>query len=229
MDGDFILRMFGQILTGLPLTLNFWVLSLAGGGILALILNLMRTTRIGNAVAASYIFVFRGTPLLIQIFMIYYGLAGFGFIRQSVLWPFLREPYWCALLALILNDAAYTAEILRGGLKAVPSGLVEAGRVGGMTRGMVLRRITLPIAIRQALPAYSNEIISMLKATALVSTITLMDMTGIARAAMSETWRAVEILLCAAVIYLVVSLIVTRLTALVERRLSPWQFAGSAA
>ncbi|MBD9529782.1 ABC transporter permease [Paracoccus sp. PAR01] len=224
MDLTFISGMFQKILTGLPLTLNLWLLSLAGGACLALALNLMRQNRIGNAIAATYVFVFRGTPLLIQIFMIYYGLAGFGFIRQSFLWPFLRDPYWCGLLALILNDAAYSSEILRGGLRAVPKGAVEAGRVSGMGRATILRRITLPIAIRQALPAYSNEVISMLKATALVSTITLMDMTGIARAAISETWRAVEILLCAAVIYLVISMLVTRASAWLEQRLSPWQF-----
>ncbi|MEI4472786.1 ABC transporter permease [Frigidibacter sp. MR17.24] len=224
MDVTFLAGMFQSLLKGLPLTLNLWLLSLAGGGCLALLLNLMRQSRVGNAVAGAYVFVFRGTPLLIQIFMIYYGLAGFGVIRHSILWPFLREPYWCGLLALVLNDAAYTSEILRGGLRAVPRGTVEAGRVSGMGRIAILRRITLPLAIRQALPAYSNEIISMLKATALVSTITLMDITGIARAAISETWRAVEILLCAAVIYLALSIIVTRLCGWLERRLSPWHF-----
>jgi octopine/nopaline transport system permease protein len=224
MDIPFLSSMFQSILTGLPLTLNLWLLSLLGGGCLALLLNLMRQNWIGAAIARAYVFVFRGTPLLIQIFMIYYGLAGFGIIRQSFLWPFLREPYWCGLLALILNDAAYTSEILRGGLRAVPKGAVEAGRMSGMSRTAILRRITLPLAFRQALPAYSNEVISMLKSTALVSTITLMDMTGIARAAISETWRAVEILLCAAVIYLVISMLVTRLAAWTETRLSPWQF-----
>ncbi|MFE3836374.1 ABC transporter permease [Pseudogemmobacter sonorensis] len=224
MDLSFLSSIFLSILNGLPLTLNLWVLSLIGGGCLALLLNLLRRSRVGNAIAGTYVFLFRGTPLLVQIFMIYYGLASFGFIRQSVLWPFLREPYWCGLLALILNDAAYTSEILRGGLRAVPNGAVEAGRVAGMSGFTILRRITLPIAIRQALPAYSNEVISMLKATALVSTITLMDMTGIARAAISETWRAVEILLCAAVIYLAISMLVTRLGIWAERRLSPWQF-----
>lgn len=227
MDTGFLSTIFVQLLKGVPLTLNLGVLALLGGGCLALVLNLLRVTRTGDAVASAYVFIFRGTPLLIQIFMIYYGLAGFGFIRQSVLWPFLREPYWCGLLALILNDAAYTSEILRGGLRAVPKGAVEAGRVSGMTRLAILRRITLPIAFRQALPAYSNEVISILKATALVSTITLMEVTGIARAAVSETWRAVEIFLCAAAIYLALSLLVTRLTAWAERRLSPWQFGES--
>jgi octopine/nopaline transport system permease protein len=224
MDVGFISTTFVKILAGLPLTVNFWLLSLLGGALLALLLNLLRQTQIGNAIAAGYVFIFRGTPLLIQIFMIYYGLAGFGFIRHSFLWPFLREPYWCGLLALVLNDAAYTSEILRGGLRAVPAGAIEAGRVSGMSRLTVLRRITLPLAFRQALPAYSNEVISMLKATALVSTITLMDMTGIARAEISDTWRAVEILLSAAVIYLAISIIVTKASSWIERRLSPWTF-----
>ena len=224
MDHGFVWTMFINILKGLPLTLNLWLLSLAGGACLALVLNILRQSRAGAMIAASYIFVFRGTPLLIQIFMIYYGLAAFSFIRHGILWPFLREPYWCGLLALILCDAAYTAEIMRGGLRAVTKGAVEAGRVSGMSRFAILYRITLPLALRQALPAYSNEVISMLKSTALVSTITLMDMTGIARAAISETWRAVEILLCAAMIYLAIALLVTRLSIWAERRLSPWQF-----
>lgn len=225
MDLSFLSKVTGQILQGLPLTLNLWLFSLLGGAVLALGLNLARSSWIGDRLASAYVFLFRGTPLLVQIFMIYFGLANFGVIRHSVLWPFLREPYWCGLLALILNDAAYTSEILRGGLRAVPSGALEAGKVSGMSRFTILRRITLPIAIRQALPAYTNEIISMLKATTLVSTITLMDMTGIARAEISETWRAIEILLCAAAIYLLLSILVARLAGWVERRLSPWQFA----
>jgi octopine/nopaline transport system permease protein len=227
MSMDFFLTTIRQLLVGLPLTLNLGILSLFGGGCLALLLNLMRVTRVGNAVASGYVFIFRGSPLLIQIFMIYYGLATFGFVRHSFLWPFFREPYWCGLLALILNDAAYTSEILRGGLRAVPKGAIEAARVSGMTWPTVLRRVILPLAFRQALPAYSSEIISMLKATALVSTITLMEVTGLARALVSETWRAVEIFLCAAAIYLALSLIVTQATAWLERRLSPWQFEGN--
>lgn len=228
MDHAFLTEILLKLLRGLPLTLNLTVLSLIGGATLALILNLLRATKPGNALASAYVFLFRGTPLLIQIFMIYYGLASFSFIRHSVLWPLLREPYWCGLLALVLNDAAYTSEILRGGLRAVPKGAVEAARVSGMGRAMILRRVVLPLAIRQALPAYSNEIISMTKATALVSTITLMEVTGIARAEVSSTYRAVEIFLCAAVIYLILSLIVTRATGWLERRLSPYKHGASA-
>lgn len=226
MDTTYILSVFRALLAGLPLTLNLAFFALVGGFVIALLLNLARTTRVGNGVADSYVFIFRGTPLLVQLFMIYFGLAQFEVIRSSLLWPLLREPYWCGLIALMLNDAAYTAEILRGGLRAVPTGAQEAARVSGMSNIQVLRRVTLPIAIRQALPAYSNEIISMLKSTALVSMISLMDVTGIAREAVAETWRAVEIFLCAGLIYLVLSLIITRATSLVERALSPWQFGA---
>src|SRR6185312_10838812 len=107
--------------------------------------------------------VLRGTPLLLQIFLIYYGLGQFAAVRASVLWPFLREPYWCAILALSLNTAAYSSEILRGGLLAVPHGAVEAARVSGMSGALLYRRIILPLAIRQALPAYGNELVVMVK------------------------------------------------------------------
>jgi octopine/nopaline transport system permease protein len=223
VDIGFLSEILGKLLGGVPLTLNLTVLSLAGGGLLALFLNLLRAHPAGSAVASAYVFVFRGTPLLIQIFMIYYGLASLPAVRASMLWPLLREPYWCGLLALVLNDAAYSSEILRGGLRAVPKGATEAARVSGMRPITVLRRVVLPLAIRQALPAYSSEVISMLKATSLVSTITLMEMTGIARAEVSATYRAVEVFLCAAVIYLVLATLVTRVTAWLERWLSPYQ------
>ncbi|MGE9551443.1 ABC transporter permease [Erwinia amylovora] len=221
MDIPFIQQTFLKLLTGLPLTLNLAVLSLLGGGILALILNLLRASGPGSYVAKGYVFLFRGTPLLIQIFMIYYGLGNVSVIRHSFLWPFLRDPYWCGLLALILNDAAYTSEILRGGIRAVPTGSIEAARVCGMSRLTILRRITLPIAIRQALPAYSNEVISMAKSTSLVSTISLMEVTGIANAEVSSTYRALEVFISAAVIYLVISLVVTKALAQFEKFLSP--------
>ncbi|WP_067707806.1 ABC transporter permease [Erwinia sp. ErVv1] len=228
MDFTFLQETFVKLLAGLPLTLNLAVLSLLGGGVLALLLNLLRTSRTGSYIAKSYIFLFRGTPLLIQIFMIYYGLGNISAIRHSVLWPFLRDPWWCGLLALILNDAAYTAEILRGGIRAVPSGAIEAARVCGMSSFTILRRITLPIAVRQALPAYSNEVISMAKSTSLVSTISLMDVTGIANAEVSSTYRALEVFISAAVIYLAISLIVTKAMTLFEKFLSPDKFGARA-
>ncbi|MBK4783076.1 MAG: ABC transporter permease subunit [Pantoea sp. Pent] len=217
MDFTFLQHTLAALLRGLPLTLNLAVLSLLGGGILALLLNLLRQHRLGSYVARFYAWLFRGTPLLIQIFMIYYGLGSLPAVRESVLWPLLREPYWCGLIALILNDAAYTAKILRGGLNAVSVQSLEAAKVCGMSRFT-----TLPLAVRQALPAYSNEIISMIKSTSLVSTISLMAMTGIADSIVSETFRALEVFISAAIIYLLLTVLVSKAVALLERRFSPY-------
>ena len=221
MDGSFLLDVLRKLLAGLPLTIGLTILALAGGAVLALALSGLRaSSRAGAWVADSYVFVFRGSPLLIQIFMIYYGLPQFGFVRHSVLWPLLREPYVCAALAFMLNDAAYTSEILRGGLRAVPRGVVEAAMVGNMGRWTTLRRIVLPLAIRQALPAYGIEITSMMKATSLASVVTLMDVTGIARSLVSETYRAIEVFGVAALIYLVLVTATTAGVRALEEHLS---------
>ena len=218
---DFLLDVLGKLLAGLPLTIGLTLLALAGGAVLALALAALRaSSRPGAWLVNAYVFVFRGSPLLIQIFMIYYGLPQFGFVRHSVLWPLLREPYVCAALAFMLNDAAYTSEILRGGLRAVPRGAVEAAIVGNMNRWTILRRIVLPLAIRQALPAYGIEITSMLKATSLASVVTLMDVTGIARSLVSETYRAIEVFGVAALIYLVLVTATTGAVRGLERRLA---------
>ena len=221
MDQSFLLDVLRKLLAGLPLTIGLTALALAGGAVLALALSGLRaSSRAGAWVADSYVFVFRGSPLLIQIFMIYYGLPQFGFVRHSVLWPLLREPYVCAALAFMLNDAAYTSEILRGGLRAVPRGAIEAAKVGNMGGWTTLRRIVLPLAVRQALPAYGIEITSMMKATSLASVVTLMDVTGIARSVVSETYRAIEVFGVAALIYLVLVTATTAAVRALERRLS---------
>lgn len=229
MDLAFIAQVFPKLLAGLPLTLLLAVLSLLGGGVIALGLSGLRASSwVGARIADFYVYIFRGTPLLIQIFLIYYGLAQFPAVRHSVLWPLLREPYVCALLSLMLNDAAYTSEILRGGLRAVPAGAVEAARVAGMSRLTMLRRIVLPLAFRQALPAYGAEVTSMVKATSLASVVTLMEITGITRAEVSETYRAIEIFLCAAAIYLVLVTVIARAVDLLEQRLTPYRRPTSA-
>src|SRR5262249_31444458 len=146
--------------------------------------------------ARAYVFVFRGSPLLVQMFLIYYGLGQFEAVRESIFWTFLRQPFWCALLALTLNTAAYGSEIIRGGLQSGPKGQIDAATACGMSRSLAFRRIIFPLAVRQALPAYGNEFISMIKATALASIITMMEITGIAYKLISETYRGVEILIC---------------------------------
>ena len=142
-------------------------------------------------------------------------------MRESFLWPFFKEAYWCAIFTFTLNTSAYTAEILRGAIQAVPHGEIEAARATGMGRFLVLHRIIVPRAFRMALPAYGNEIILMLKGSALASTITLLDLTGVARVIVSRTFAPYELFLMAALMYLVLTLIIVRALKYIEWRLSP--------
>jgi octopine/nopaline transport system permease protein len=223
IDPAFMADVFMQLIGGVPLMLQLVAVSVAAGAVLAIILAMARLSGIPalDWLARAYVFVFRGTPLLVQVFLIYYGLAQFADVRQSFLWPFLRQPYWCAILAFTLNTAAYGSEIVRGGILSVPAGQVEAARAFGMSGVTLFRRIIGPIALRQALPSYGSEIILMVKATSLASIITLAEVTGIAHKLISQTFRAIEIFLVAGAIYLAINFLVTRIVALVERRLSP--------
>jgi len=219
---EFITDTMSRLLEGLPITLQLAFLSISAGMVLAVLLAVARlSSRTAEWFVRGYVFVLRGTPLLLQIFMIYYGLGQFAAVRDSVLWPFLRQPWWCAILALTINTAAYGSEIVRGGLNAVPAGAIEAARVAGMSRFTLYRRIVLPIALRQALPAYGNEMVIMVKSTSLASIVTLMEVTGTAYAIISETYRALEVFLCAGAIYLILNFLLTRAIALLERRLNP--------
>ena len=166
-----------------------------------------------------YIYVFRGTPILVQIFIIYYGLPQFDWIRESLFWPILREPFGCAVLALSLNTGAYVSEILRGGVLGVDKGLDEAGAALGLSRPKRFVLITMPIALRLALPAYGNDVISLMKATALASTITLTEMTGIARTIVAETFAPYEVFLSLAAIYVTLTWVLQRGFSRLERRL----------
>ncbi|ACA18828.1 polar amino acid ABC transporter, inner membrane subunit [Methylobacterium sp. 4-46] len=209
---------------GLPLTLGLTAGSLACGAVLALLAAAARLSGIGplSLLSRAYVFVFRGTPLLVQLFLIYYGLGQFRQDLQALnLWWFFREPYWCALFALSLNTGAYTAEIVRGGVLAVPHGALLAGRACGMSRLTLLSRVTLPLAARQALPAYGNEVILVVKSTALASTITIMEVTGIAQKLIAQSFRALEIFCCAAAFYLAAVSAIIALVRLAEARLAP--------
>jgi octopine/nopaline transport system permease protein len=223
MDIGFLSDTFLTLIGGVPLTLKLAFLSISFGAAIALLLALMRLSGVTllDWTARGYVFAFRGSPLLVQIFLIYYGLGQFAWIRTSALWPFLREPFWCAVLALTLNTAAYGSEIIRSGLLSVPSGQIEAARACGMSRLLLLRRILLPLAIRQALPAYGNEIILMIKATSLASIITLMEVTGLAAKLISDTYRPIEVFIVAGAIYLAVNFLMTRMVQLADFRLTP--------
>lgn len=225
IDLSFIYDAFISLCSGIPLALQLMALSVLSGAVLATVLAAMRLSDWVplDFIARFYIFVFRGTPLLVQLYIIYYGLSQFPELRKSFLWPFLREPYWCAVLALALNTAAYGAEIIRGGVLSVPAGQIEAARAYGMSGFTLIRRIIAPQALRQMLPAYSNEVILMVKSTALASTITMMEVTGLAAKLISTTYRPVEVFVAAGAIYLLLNFIISRMFKLVEYRLSAAQ------
>lgn len=224
MNLQFYSEAFMQMMSGVPLTLQLAASSIVFGAVLALLFALMRLSGITvlDWIARLYVFVFRGTPLLVQIFIIYYGLSQFPSVRYSFLWPILREPYWCAIIALTLNNAAYASEIIRGGLLSVPSGQIEAAKACGMSRFTSFRRIVMPLAIRQALPGYGNEMISMVKATSLASIITLMEVTGIAAKLIAESYRAIEVFVIAGAIYLAINFVLTRVLMFTEYKLTPY-------
>ncbi|MGG6892879.1 MULTISPECIES: ABC transporter permease [Rhizobium] len=231
MDFDFLSSTMITLLQAVPMTLLLFSLSVVSGGLLALVIVAMRVS--GNPIlsgfAKGYIFVFRGSPLLIQMFLIFYGLAQFSVIRYSFLWPFLREPVVCAILSLALCTAGYTAEIFRGGIRAVSPKEIEAARSIGMSRLLLVRRIIAPIAFRHALPAYSTEIVLMMKSTALASLVTVWEVTGVAQRLISHTYRTMEVFLCAAIIYLVLNFIILQAMALLEYSLSRHRRAVPAA
>ncbi len=221
-DIGLVFESIPKMLVGLGLTLELLLLSSVIGLVLAVITLLMRISGRWFLVtpAVVYIYIFRGTPILVQIFVIYYGLPQFEFIREGVLWPFLREPFWCCILALSLNAGAYVSEILRGGVLGVDKGLLEAASALGISKARRFIYITSPIAIRLSLPAYSNDIISMTKATALASTVTLLDMTGVARTLVAQTFAPYEIFISVAIIYMVIAWMVQKGFGMAENRMS---------
>ena len=205
---------------GVLVTLKLLAIALFFGLLLAIPLALMRTSRSpwGNGPAWLYTYVIRGTPMLVQLFLVYYGLAQFEAVRESVLWPYLSNATFCACVAFAINTSAYSAEILAGSLKATPHGEIEAAKAMGMSRAKLYRRILLPSALRRALPQYSNEVIMMLHTTSLASIVTLIDITGAARTVSSQYYLPFEAFITAGLFYLCLTFILVRLFKLAERR-----------
>jgi len=199
-------------LGGLATTLKLLAISLFFGLLVAVPLGLMRVSKqpLVNGVAWLYTYVIRGTPMLVQLFLIYYGLAQFEVVRESFMWPLLSSATFCACLAFAINTSAYTAEIIAGSLKATPNGEIEAAKL--------YRRILLPSALRRALPQYSNEVIMMLQTTSLASIVTLIDITGAARTVNAQYYLPFEAYITAGAFYLCLTFILVRLFKLAERR-----------
>lgn len=206
MNLDIVIENIPRLMNGTIVTLHITGVSVVLGFCMAIPLALMRISknRLISVPAYGFIFYFRGTPLLVQIFLIYYGSGQFQeFLSQVGLWKFFREAYFCSVLSLTLNTAAYSAEIFRGGIEGVPYGEIEAARACGMSGGLLYRRIIIPKALRIAWPAYTNEVVFLLQASSLVSIITLMDITGVARVVAARSFAFYELFLTAALLYLI--------------------------
>ena len=219
MNLDVIAENLPIYLGGAWTTVQLLLISLLLGLALALPLAVLRS--LGgwpSRLVWAYTYVFRGTPMLVQLFLIYYGLAQFDAVRNSVVWPWLSSAWFCACLSFVLNTAAYTTEIMAGAIRALPAGEIEAAQALGMSRAVMLRRIVLPQALRRALPAYGNEAIFMLHGTSLASVVTLMDLTGAARQVNATHYLPFEAFITAAMFYLALTLVLVALFHKAEAR-----------
>ena len=222
MDFDLIINSFPKLLFASITTLKLLSVSLFIGLFIGLFFAILRIKNniILGKIAYGYSYTFRGTPLLVQIFIIYYGFGQVELIRESFLWAILKEPYWCAVIAFALNTGAYTSEILRSAFQTIKPGFIEAGKSLGVPNKLIFYKIQIPIAIRQSLPAYGNEIILMLKGTSLASTVTLMDLTGVAKYIISTTFKPIEVFIIAGSIYLFFTFIIHNVIKFLENKYS---------
>ena len=220
MDLDFAIEHLPRLLKAAKLTIELTLLSLFFGIFVGVFFALLRisNSKVLYYISYYYSYIFRGTPLLVQIFIIYFGLAQLEWIRESFLWVFLKEPYSCAILAFTLNTGAYSSEIFRSAFETINKGIVEAAEGLGLSKINTFFKIKLPIAIRQSLPAYGNEMILMMKGTSLASTVTLLDLTGVAKHIISTTFRPVEVFIVAGSIYLLMTFIIHNFIKFLEKR-----------
>ena len=218
---DLMIESFPRLLNATILTIELTLLSLFFGVFVGIFFAILRTrkNKILNLISYYYSYIFRGTPLLVQIFIIYFGLGQVEWLRESFLWVIFKEPYSCAIIAFTLNTGAYTSEIFRSAFETIQKGLIEAAEGLGLNKIHVFFKIKLPIAIKQSLPAYGNEMILMLKGTSLASTVTLLDLTGVAKHIISTTFRPVEVFIVAGSIYLLMTFIIHNFIKILEKKL----------
>ncbi|MDO6458730.1 ABC transporter permease [Celeribacter halophilus] len=220
---DFILIYdnLGHFFEGALVTLQLTFLALLVGGLIAVPLAITRAYRkpILNPAIRVYTYVFCGTPLLVQVYLFYFGLGQFEAVRESVLWdPILSSSWWCVIIAFTLNTAAYTTEFLRGAIETTPRGEIEAAKACGMSPLTQMRLVVLPNAFRRALPAYSNEVIFTLHGSVIASTVTLQDLLGVGRWLNGRYYLAYEGFLTAMVFYMAIVFLITFAFKLAERR-----------
>ena len=217
---DLMIQSFPKLIHATILTIELTLISLFFGIFLGIFFAILRTSKnkFFYYISYYYSYIFRGTPLLVQIFLIYFGLGQVEWIRDSVLWIILKEPYSCAILAFTLNTGAYSSEIFRSAFETINKGIVEAAEGLGLNKVYIFYKIKLPIAIKQSLPAYGNEMILMLKGTSLASTVTLLDLTGVAKHIISTTFRPVEVFIVAGSIYLLMTFLIHNFIKFLEKK-----------
>ncbi len=222
MDFELMINSIPKLLSAATITLKLLSVSLIIGLFIGLLFAILRLNKniFLNKFAYGYSYLFRGTPLLVQIFIIYFGLGQIEYLRTTFLWVILKEPYWCAIIAFALNTGAYTSEILRSAFQTIKPGFIEAGKSLGISSRIIFYKIQIPIAIRQSLPAYGNEIILMMKGTSLASTVTIMDLTGVAKYIISTTFRPVEVFIVAGGIYLFMTFVIHNIIKYLEKKYS---------
>ena len=222
MDFELMIDSFPKLISAAVITLKLLSVSLIIGLFIGLFFAILRLNKniFINRFAYGYSYVFRGTPLLVQIFIIYFGLGQIEYLRSTVLWVILKEPYWCAIIAFALNTGAYTSEILRSAFQTIKPGIIEAGKSLGISNKIIFYKIQIPIAIRQSLPAYGSEIILMMKGTSLASTVTIMDLTGVAKYIISTTFKPIEVFIVAGGIYLFMTFIIHNVIKFFEKKYS---------
>ncbi len=222
MDLELMINSLPKLLNAAVITLKLLSVSLIIGLFIGLFFAILRLNKniFISRFAYGYSYVFRGTPLLVQIFIIYFGLGQIEYLRSTVLWVILKEPYWCAIIAFALNTGAYTSEILRSAFQTIKPGIIEAGKSLGISNKVIFYKIQIPIAIRQSLPAYGNEIILMMKGTSLASTVTIMDLTGVAKYIISTTFKPIEVFIVAGGIYLFMTFIIHNVIKFLEKKYS---------
>ena len=219
-DFSIIADEFPSYLEGLMNTSWLVLVSLIAGLCIAIPMGVLRNSQnvLLRYPAWAYIYFFRGTPLLVQLFIIYYGAGQWQWLQTTGAWKWFQEAWFCSLLAFALNTGAYTAEIVRGSIQMIPKGELEAAASFGMSHWQMLRHIVLPSALRRALPAYSNEVILMLHGSSVAGVITVVDLTGAARIINARYYTPFEAFITAGVLYLVLSMMLVWGFRRLERR-----------
>lgn len=220
MTPEMLIEFAPKFLEGTLVTCGLVAVSLFFGAVLSVPIALVQTYRIRFLAQAAdtYSYMMRGTPLLIQIYLLYYGLGQFESVRQSWMWPILKNPEICLLFGFSINLAAYLAEILRGALLSVPRGEVEAARAYGMSEALVIWNVTLPGAVRRIIPTLSNQVIFLVHSSVIASVIAINDVLGVGREMNISFYLVVEGFIVSGAIYLVLIMMITLVSRLLENR-----------